>query len=1186
MFSKKIQWLIGIVFAVMVTVGATQSTIFSDSFEVRRSAVLEGTFLYQKSPQLNQPAEIFFQTKANSVQWEVAKQPSGANLNLNISADTKTVTFTVNKSGVYTIKTNNSNGQSSDTTFRVSADFPFDESKIVKPDPNEPLLEAIATISNQYWIMPRDRANTDVATILANYDKLSLVGDDELRGTLIQMDENDLAALQQIEKIRMRPEIHYIRPRVYIGKNAIKPNAVQPNDYGNNAWQIPDNAAGANWHLEKINMPEAWEIEQGDPTIRIGICDNGYFAGTHEDMIDANGNSRYESIVTDTVGYDDNGNITAEETEKGKRHGMMTSGAIGAVSNNGKGISGINAISPLIAYSGKSPRTSMCLAELAADKKIKTINFSMGPKISKDFTLVEPEERISAMEKALNYALDMAVATQSAPDKLFVQAAGNDSIPAMYSAAINTVDLEYDNTIVVAAMVDNNRLAYYSNYGESVDIAAPTHYKSIGKPSNGYWEGVYGTNIDNKDNTTAFGTSAAAPVVSGVASLIYSINPDFTGEDVKKILIDSATEIVSHRYTNENGAFKPLSDFDAPEIPVLNAKAALELAKKYAAGELPDITYWMQDAFQPTVTVKYLTYTDSLVIDKIIVDGEEKPSTFEISGVGNQTIHNLTATIQYVNNPTAKTIDSVLHINRNTFVVSTEDSNGDIQPVSGADVRIYKFDPEIPGGQVLSRATTDANGQVTAYLTPGAYLINVNAAGYKTAIQTIYESKKSTVPRMRHIKMVTSDTDSGGIIGVVKNVKGEGISNISVFVIDNSTNTRVATTITDGFGNFEFSTGGFTDLVTLTKKTLPTKNSEGHLISYRLRFHNSLNFYSKEKTNNIALIEGENVYRNILLLDSSLTPQPKNLSAQWQNVDVKLSWEPVTDLDVVGYRITATQFGAPSSTVTMTIDDKATDEYIASGLASNSAYKFSIRAFRSACETLNGQAFNDCASLPSETLLAPLPPTTATKLNDTGITLCGTANSTSNSADCANAVTNASGAQIPLGQDGHYGTGKDGSKGKSFTTVSGGQCVQDNHTGLLWEVKTDDGGLHDKDNTYTWYSTSNNAGNPGTQDGGSCSGSDCDTAAFVEAVNNAGWCGYSDWRLPTRRELFSIADYSRYNPAIDTNYFPNTQSSFYWSSSPSADSNTSAWGVYFSKGFDYNHGKDNSRYVRLVRGGQ
>ena len=61
--------------------------------------------------------------------------------------------------------------------------------------------------------------------------------------------------------------------------------------------------------------------------------------------------------------------------------------------------------------------------------------------------------------------------------------------------------------------------------------------------------------------------------------------------------------------------------------------------------------------------------------------------------------------------------------------------------------------------------------------------------------------------------------------------------------------------------------------------------------------------------------------------------------------------------------------------------------------------------------------------------------------------------------------------------------------------------------------------------------------------------------------------GYSDWRLPNRNELQSIVDYSRYNPAIDTTYFPGTVASYYWSSTTYAYSTSIAWNVYFGYGY-------------------
>jgi len=94
--------------------------------------------------------------------------------------------------------------------------------------------------------------------------------------------------------------------------------------------------------------------------------------------------------------------------------------------------------------------------------------------------------------------------------------------------------------------------------------------------------------------------------------------------------------------------------------------------------------------------------------------------------------------------------------------------------------------------------------------------------------------------------------------------------------------------------------------------------------------------------------------------------------------------------------------------------------------------------------------------------------------------------------------------------------------------------VKDNVTGLIWENKTADGSIHDSGKTYTFNDAQN---------------------VFIPQLNAANFGGYSDWRLPTQEELRSIVDYGRYHPAIDTGYFPNTNTQLsnvdiygYWSS--------------------------------------
>jgi hypothetical protein len=126
--------------------------------------------------------------------------------------------------------------------------------------------------------------------------------------------------------------------------------------------------------------------------------------------------------------------------------------------------------------------------------------------------------------------------------------------------------------------------------------------------------------------------------------------------------------------------------------------------------------------------------------------------------------------------------------------------------------------------------------------------------------------------------------------------------------------------------------------------------------------------------------------------------------------------------------------------------------------------------------------------------------------------------------------------------------------------------VLDNETNLIWEVKQNKDGVkdydnpNDADNTYLAF--------------------ECDKK-FIKALNGANWGGFSDWRLPSKDELITLVDLNGGKPTINTAYFPNTQSSSYWSSA--LDTNR-VWGVYFGGG-DF-VGRIYSLYVRAVRGGQ
>lgn len=118
-------------------------------------------------------------------------------------------------------------------------------------------------------------------------------------------------------------------------------------------------------------------------------------------------------------------------------------------------------------------------------------------------------------------------------------------------------------------------------------------------------------------------------------------------------------------------------------------------------------------------------------------------------------------------------------------------------------------------------------------------------------------------------------------------------------------------------------------------------------------------------------------------------------------------------------------------------------------------------------------------------------------------------------------------------------------------TDNGNGTVTDQVTTLTWQKQ-------DNSTTYTWEGA----------------------ISYCEGLSLGG---YADWRLPNIKELKSIVDMTRYSPAINIDYFPNTQSLIYWSSTTGADATTYAWCVHFSTGVIPRATKNYAAYVRCVR---
>ncbi len=158
------------------------------------------------------------------------------------------------------------------------------------------------------------------------------------------------------------------------------------------------------------------------------------------------------------------------------------------------------------------------------------------------------------------------------------------------------------------------------------------------------------------------------------------------------------------------------------------------------------------------------------------------------------------------------------------------------------------------------------------------------------------------------------------------------------------------------------------------------------------------------------------------------------------------------------------------------------------------------------------------------------------------------------------AVLFADGPVLKTGQTTVYKQGDDGTYqagiAHSYARTNG--VVTDVATGLQWQDDYSDNGGAVKDANWT------------------------EAMAYCD---NLTLDGRSDWRLPSQKELRTLVDAGRINPAIDPG-FVKAASSYYWSSTVFADKASIAWIVYFYSGEDGADNKTNRNDVRCVRGGQ
>ncbi len=305
---------------------------------------------------------------------------------------------------------------------------------------------------------------------------------------------------------------------------------------------------GKNWNIEAIKAISAWDYQPFMEERNIAIID-GMFYDRHEDI---------DFAVVRDLNEDFNwGGDFLNYTERS--HGTHVAGTALAIHNNQKGISGVFPKGKAVAVGilGKNNgaywidiKASIALALI---KDASVINASLGwmewyiKEVENNY-----EKTLQEWSDYLNPFFDGL--EQLKYDFVFVNSAGNESMDAKYHYWTNFVTNPFfkDRLIVVGSIGQNADKSYkysaFSNYGSAVDIVAPGEkiYSCVMGSRYEDW------NILNGDWS---GTSMAAPHVTGVAAMIWSINPKLTGAEVKKILLRHGTEI-----SDGHGYMHPLLD--------------------------------------------------------------------------------------------------------------------------------------------------------------------------------------------------------------------------------------------------------------------------------------------------------------------------------------------------------------------------------------------------------------------------------------------------------------------------------------------------------------------------------------------------------------------------------------------------------------------------------------------------
>lgn len=311
-------------------------------------------------------------------------------------------------------------------------------------------------------------------------------------------------------------------------------------DKWKNEWS--STPGGRNWGMEAIHAPELWDVLRAESTwpIKVGVLDNQFYT-EHEDL-----KQNFKEVFLNNFH-----NPNDSDTEY--RHGTHTSGTIAAVYDNGKGVTGVLPKAALYGASmegltGRDMKENIfgiTIAEytagmsyLIAVKECRVVNLSYGGGYGAEDAKEEGRQLSDTLRAFLQLGQEFVISKSSGNSRcdyetydIFSYITDQDVLDRIIT--VGAAKLGSDGNIYIAE---------YSNYGEAVDLIAPGSdiYSTVSWDSSPFSAFSWSWDWFSSSYTNMSGTSMAAPHVAGTAAAIWTLNPDLTGAQIKKIVCETA----------------------------------------------------------------------------------------------------------------------------------------------------------------------------------------------------------------------------------------------------------------------------------------------------------------------------------------------------------------------------------------------------------------------------------------------------------------------------------------------------------------------------------------------------------------------------------------------------------------------------------------------------------------------